>query len=80
MLLAQIDTFHKLFLTSVLAFFPYVAQLPVGMAVVTMYHMSLLYVNPYLRVGDDSLHSLSLVEIFLLMCVGYVFNSLVRFA
>jgi hypothetical protein len=70
------DTFHKLMVTSVLAFFPYVAQLPVGMVIVTLYLVLLLALNPYLRRTDDLFHIICQVEILLILQVAYVFASL----
>ncbi len=56
---------HKLIVTSLVAFFPYTAQLPVAMCVVVLY-MILIYVfGPFLRKGDDLLQLLSLTEIVL---------------
>lgn len=69
------DTFHKLFVTSVLAFFPKEAQLPIGMSAVVLYLMLLLYLSPYLRKHDDILHALVQVEILLIIMVGFVFQS-----
>lgn len=57
-----IDTFHKLLLTSVLAFFPREAQLSVGMAIAVIYMVVLLRENPYLRPTDDALHMLAQVR------------------
>ena len=70
-----VDTAHKLFVTSILAFFPSVAQLALGMSAVTLYTMALLYLNPYLRCSDDLFHVLCQCEILLIILVGYVFQS-----
>ncbi len=67
---------HKLFLTSVVAFFPLTAQLPVGMVVAITYYIIILRVNPYLRSDDDALHCLAQTELFLLLLAGDVFASL----
>jgi len=72
----MVDIFHKLFITSILAFFPQVAQLPTGMVVVILYMITLLVVNPYFRVDDDRLHLLAQTELFLLLCAGNVFYNL----
>lgn len=66
------DSAHKLFLTSLLAFFPQPSQLPLGMAIAIVYLSSLLVVNPYIRSEDDRLHLLAQTEIFLLLLAGYV--------
>jgi IPT/TIG domain/Tyrosine-protein kinase ephrin type A/B receptor-like len=71
-----VDTLHKLFLTSVLAFFPSASQLPLGMTIATAYTMALLIIGPYIRKSDDQLHLLAQVEIFLLLCAGNVFYHL----
>lgn len=70
------DTVHKLFVTSILAFFPRVAQLPIGMVAVILYLCLILVRNPYLRKTDDIFHCLCQVELFHLLIVGYVFASL----
>jgi hypothetical protein len=70
------DTFHKLFVTSVLAFFPKEAQLPIGMSAVVVYLMFILALSPYLRHADDLLHTIVQTEILLILLVGYVFQSL----
>jgi IPT/TIG domain/Tyrosine-protein kinase ephrin type A/B receptor-like len=71
-----LDTIHKLFLTAVLAFFPTASQLPLGMCVSVAYMMTILIMNPYIRVSDDRLHLLAQAEIFLLLCAGNVFYHL----
>ena len=70
------DTVHKLFVTSILAFFPRVAQLPIGMVAVILYTCLILVRNPYLRKSDDTFHLICQIEIFLLLIVGYIFASL----
>jgi hypothetical protein len=71
-----VDTFHKLFLTSVLAFFPKSSQLPIGMCIVIGYLIIHLRLNPYLRPSDDALHLLAQVELFMLLLAGYIFTYL----
>jgi len=71
-----VDCVSKLFLTSILAFFPEVAQLPVGMAVAVLYIIALLWYHPYLRHTDDTLHLLAQIEIFLLLAAGNLFYYL----
>ena len=67
------DMLHKLFLTSLLAFFPAEAQLPVGMVVAFLYMVELLRTNPYLLADDDKLHILAQTEIVLLLMAGNIF-------
>ena len=69
-----LDTFHKLIQTSILAFFPLLVQLPVGMGVAILYLMAILLFNPYLRKEDDALAMLCQNLIFLLMLAGYFFQ------
>lgn len=66
------DSIHKLFLTSVLAFFPRDSQLPVGMSAAIVYLMILLRINPYIRKTNDGLHMMAQIEIFLLLMAGNV--------
>ena len=68
----MVDTAHKLFLTSLLAFFPQVSQMPAGMVVAMLYTTFLLRVVPYIRVDDDRLHILAQTEIILLLLAGHV--------
>jgi len=70
-----IDMLHKLLITSIVAFFPPLAQMPVAMVIVTGYLMVLLATRPYIRKGDDRLHQFAQVEIFLLLMAGNNFNS-----
>lgn len=70
------DTFHKLFVTSVIAFFPKEAQLPIGMSAVTLYLIFILVLSPYLRRSDDILATIVQCELLLILMVGYVFSSL----
>jgi len=65
---------HKLLLTSLLAFFPVVSQLPLGMCVAFLYAIIILESRPYFRKGDDRLHLFAQVEIFLLLEAGYVYR------
>jgi len=68
-----VDMLHKLFLTSLLDFFPTDAQLPLGMCIAMVYLVTLLRTNPYIRKEDDKLHLLCQIEIMLLLAAGYVF-------
>ena len=64
-----VDTAHKLLVTSILAFLPIAAQLPVGMAVVVAYLCVILWLNPYLRLSDDLFHILCQVEVLALLII-----------
>jgi len=66
------DMANKLFLTSILAFFPTKSQIPIGMAWCTGFTIYLLLSQPYLRKGDDRLHLTGQTELFLLMLMAYV--------
>jgi hypothetical protein len=59
----------------VLAFFPRDAQLPVGMATVVIFLVTLLRMNPYLRVADDRLHQLAQTELYMLLLAGYIVSK-----
>jgi len=70
-----IDMLHKLLVTSIVAFFPPLAQMAVAMVIVCVYLMILLVTRPYIRKGDDRLHLFAQIEIFLLLMAGNNFNS-----
>jgi len=70
-----LDCLNKLFLTSLLPFFPTEAQLPLGMCICVLYFMLSIYLNPYIRMSDDLLHQLVLTEILLILVCGWVFYS-----
>ena len=70
------DCIQKLTLTSILAFIPTAAQLPVGMSVAILYMILILVTNPYLRRTDDKLALLAQTEIFMLLCAGWIFYNL----
>jgi len=70
-----VDMGNKLFMTSILAFFPSVAQIPVGLCWNTSFSILILLNHPYLRKGDDRLHLLGQIEIFLLMYMGYILTQ-----
>ncbi len=70
-----VDSLHKLFLVAVLAFFPTTVQLPIAMAVVILYMISLLLINPYQDPSDDRLHQIAQTEIYLVILAGYLFES-----
>lgn len=65
--------FHKLFLTSLVAFFPRDAQLPVAFTMVLLYGGIILLVKPYKRKGDDTLHLFVQCELFLALYAGHLF-------
>lgn len=62
----------ELFLTSLIPFFPALAQMPVAMVVATLYMMAILLVEPYIRRWDDIMHRLTQSEIYLFCCAGFV--------
>ena len=51
----QADMAHKLFVTSVVAFLPVEAQMPVAMFFVTVYTCIIYIGNPYIRKGTSDL-------------------------
>eukprot|EP00455_Lapot_gusevi_P034469 TRINITY_DN379_c0_g1_i2.p1 TRINITY_DN379_c0_g1~~TRINITY_DN379_c0_g1_i2.p1 ORF type:complete len:631 (+),score=258.67 TRINITY_DN379_c0_g1_i2:174-1895(+) len=71
----MVDMLHKLLLTSVLAFLPTSVQLPLGMVVCILFMAVILCTKPYKRKGDDHLHLMVQVEIFLLMYCAYAFQT-----
>jgi hypothetical protein len=54
----MVDMANKLTLTSLLLFLPSSWQMAAGMFVVTCYIVSILYLTPYVRKGDDQLQLL----------------------
>jgi len=64
------DMAHKLFMSSIVVFFPPDAQMPVAIVVTILYTNTLLIKKPYVRWGDDSMHLLTQVEIFIFCVVG----------
>lgn len=62
-----VDMGHKLLLTSVIRFLSWDTQVPAGLVVLVAYAGVLLVVKPYIRKGDDRLHLLAQVELFLLI-------------
>jgi uncharacterized membrane protein YciS (DUF1049 family) len=71
-----VDMCHKLTMTSLLAFLPLDAQMPLGMFVVTTYLWIILLRQPYLRRDDDMLHLFVQVELYLIVLAGYILTSL----
>jgi len=68
-----VDMFHKLFLTSILAFIPTSDQAIWGMVIVWIYTVIILLRKPYYRKGDDRLALYAQVEIFLILLAGHIF-------
>jgi len=69
------DMFNKLFLTSILAFFPSTAQIQVGMVWIVIYIMIILIMQPYLRKGDDRLALICQCALFVLMLMALILTS-----
>lgn len=65
-----LDMAHRLFLTSILAFFPRPAQMPIGMCWAVLYLIIILRVNPYVRADDDRLHVLGQSQLMMLFIAG----------
>jgi len=70
-----IDMLHKLILTAIVQFFPILTQLPVALAVSGVYAMLILFINPYIRSRDDSLHLLVQADLMLLILAGWVLQN-----
>jgi len=68
-----IDMGHKLFLTSVLALFPVRSQMPLGMAVSTIYFLVIILLDPYSDSKDESFHLMAQINLFLLFFAGWFF-------
>jgi len=71
-----IDMAHKLTMTSLIAFLPISAQMPLGMFVVITYLWALQLTQPYLRRDDDMMHMFVQVELYLIVLAGYILTSL----
>jgi hypothetical protein len=67
-----VDTLHKLFLSSLLRFFPREYQMPVALCVVLAHTCVILIGRPYLRQGDDKLHIFAQCYIFLILMGGHI--------
>jgi len=65
-----LDMVHKLTATSLIAFFPWEAQIACGMGVLLIYLMTLLVINPYIRKGDDRLRLVAQMELLMLLLAG----------
>jgi len=70
-----VDVMHKLIMTCILPFIPTQLQMPFGMVVAMSYLVLILLRSPYYRKGDDRLHQLAQVELFLLLLAGYIFYN-----
>eukprot|EP00455_Lapot_gusevi_P034603 TRINITY_DN381_c0_g1_i1.p1 TRINITY_DN381_c0_g1~~TRINITY_DN381_c0_g1_i1.p1 ORF type:complete len:769 (-),score=306.56 TRINITY_DN381_c0_g1_i1:325-2631(-) len=71
----MVDMLNKLVMTSCIVFFPTSLQLAAGMAVIMLYSMIILIVNPYIRKGDDRLHLFANIELFLMLFITYSFQE-----
>jgi len=70
------DCLHKLALSSLIAFFPPDAQLPIGLAVAGVFTIAVFVMNPFLRNEDDVLQLLAQTEIILLLLAALVFSHI----
>lgn len=70
------DMGHKLFLTSIVVFMPNELIMGANMVVMVGYLIMLLVFNPYLRKGDDRLHLLAQVNLFVLALMGHALRLL----
>jgi len=70
------DMANKLFLTSIVAFFPVKAQMPIAMVWLVCYMILILRRFPYIRKGDDRLQLFALTEIFLVILTGFILVDL----
>eukprot|EP00475_Leptophrys_vorax_P011277 TRINITY_DN17792_c0_g1_i2.p1 TRINITY_DN17792_c0_g1~~TRINITY_DN17792_c0_g1_i2.p1 ORF type:complete len:1027 (-),score=223.25 TRINITY_DN17792_c0_g1_i2:56-3136(-) len=69
-----VDMSHKLFMTSALALFPDNSVYIVALTVLGLHFIGLLWMNPYVRKGDDRLHLLCQGVLFLYVLGGYVYS------
>ncbi len=74
-----VDMISKLFLTSLLQFFPAGAQCPVGMSICVTYLISLLLLDPYVRKIDDRMCCFVQVRLCVCVCVCVNITPLVFF-
>jgi hypothetical protein len=68
------DMVNKLFMTSLLTFFPVNVRMQFAMAWTAGFAIVLLVNKPYLRKGDDRLHLLAQCELFLLVLAAYTLH------
>jgi len=70
-----VDMANKFFLTSLLAFFPVSAQMPVGMVWIILYTYVILFAKPYVRAYDDRLHLYANCHLFLIMLMALTLQN-----
>lgn len=71
-----LDMGHKLILTSIVVFLPSEMIMGANMVIMVLYLILLLVCHPYLRKGDDRLHLLGQVNLFVLALMGHALRSL----
>jgi len=69
------DMAHKLFLTSILIFFPVSAYHAVGMVAILSYTTVILLGGPYVRRIDDRLHLTAQMYLLLIVLVSYILSQ-----
>lgn len=69
------DMVHKLYCTSLIAFFPRDWQMSMAMVGMYLYLAAILLKNPYVRKGDDMLHQVAQIELIMIVMSGNVFNN-----
>jgi len=67
-----VDMANKLTVVSIVRFLPVSWQLPISLATILAYFVSLLLLSPYVRKGDDRLSLLAYTEIMLFFILGLV--------
>jgi len=70
------DMANKLFLTSLVMFWPVKAQMPAALCWITCYLILCLLNYPWIRKGDDRLHLYCQNNVYLVILAGYVLSSL----
>jgi len=70
----------KLFLTSILVFFPVDLQMPFGMAWIASFIVLVLLMQPYIRQGDDRMAMLVQTELLMILLAGATLIALGSFA
>lgn len=70
-----VDLLFKLALTSLVIFFPVVAELTVGMCIIILYIVAVFVCNPFIGKGNDRLRLLALTELYLLAHIGLILLS-----
>jgi len=69
------DMCNKLFLTSLLAFFPSSTQAPVGMGCAALYFLCLVLADPYVRRVDDRINLLAQCQLTLILTLGWLLQN-----